>query len=235
MLLASVVTLIRWFLRATPESRSDSPYMTKDNAIVVGVSVAAILFLLLATHVVGLYAALILFLLFYLKFVGRHSWPLTGILTVSIPVFIFCLFEWALEDSAAQGDHGAAVLSDLRPDVLLTGKRADGYGTRIAGGRAARGDAAGQPDDDLPRLLHRPADRGDAGPRLGQRRGDPAADHLFSCRRPRRSSSSPRSITARCTAAPSARSPSASPAPRPRWPPCSTGDRWRRRARRTGR
>lgn len=97
MLLASVVTLIRWFLRATPESRSDSPYMTQDNAIVVGVSVAAILFLLLATHVVGLYAALILFLLFYLKFVGRHSWPLTGILTVSIPVFIFCLFEWALK------------------------------------------------------------------------------------------------------------------------------------------
>lgn len=97
MLLASVTTLVRWFLRATPESRSDSPYITKENAIVVGISVAAILFLLLATHVAGLYVALLLFLLFYLKFVGRHSWLLTGILTVSIPVFIFCLFEWALK------------------------------------------------------------------------------------------------------------------------------------------
>ena len=97
MLLASAATLLRWFLRATPESRSTEPYMTKDTAIAVGTSSAAILFLLLATHFIGLYAALILFLLFYLKFVGRHTWLLTGILTLSIPVFIFCLFEWALK------------------------------------------------------------------------------------------------------------------------------------------
>ena len=97
MLLASVTTLVRWFLRMTPESRSHEPYITKDNAIVVGISVAAILVLLLATHVVGLYAALFLFLLFYLKFIGRHSWTVSGVLTLAIPIFIFCLFEWALK------------------------------------------------------------------------------------------------------------------------------------------
>ena len=97
MLLASVATLARWFLRMTPESRSHEPYITKDNAIVVGISVAAILVLLLATHLVGLYAALFLFLLFYLKFVGRHSWTVSGALTLGIPIFIFCLFEWALK------------------------------------------------------------------------------------------------------------------------------------------
>ena len=97
MLLASVATLVRWFLRTTPESRSHEPYLTKENAITVGISVAAILFLLLATHVVGLYASLILFLLFYLRAVGRHSWLLSGALTLAIPVSIFCLFEWALK------------------------------------------------------------------------------------------------------------------------------------------
>ena len=97
MLLASMTTLVRWFLRMTPESRSLEPYITKDNAIVVGISVAAILVLLLATHVVGLYAALLLFLLFYLKFIGRHSWTVSGVLTLAIPIFIFCLFEWALK------------------------------------------------------------------------------------------------------------------------------------------
>ena len=97
MLLASLATLARWFLRVTPESRSAEPYMTKDTAIAVGTSAAAIFFLLLATHFVGLYASLILFLLFYLRFIGRHTWPMTGILTVAIPVFIFCLFEWALK------------------------------------------------------------------------------------------------------------------------------------------
>ena len=97
MLLASAATLVRWFLRMTPESRSLEPYITKDNEIVVGISVGAILVLLLATHVVGLYAALFLFLLFYLKFVGRHSWTVSGVLTLAIPIFIFCLFEWALK------------------------------------------------------------------------------------------------------------------------------------------
>ena len=92
-----MTTLVRWFLRATPESRSNEPYITRENAIVVGISVAAILLLLLATHFVGLYASLFLFLLFYLRFIGRHSWPVSGILTVAIPVFIFCLFEWALK------------------------------------------------------------------------------------------------------------------------------------------
>ena len=71
--------------------------MTKDTAIAVGISAAAIFFLLVATHFIGLYAALLLFLSFYLRFIGRHTWLLTGILTVSIPVFIFCLFEWALK------------------------------------------------------------------------------------------------------------------------------------------
>jgi putative tricarboxylic transport membrane protein len=66
MLLASIATLVRWFLRMTPESRSEETYISRTAAYVVGVSVGALLFLLIATHIVG------------------------------VPVFIFCLFEWAL-------------------------------------------------------------------------------------------------------------------------------------------
>lgn len=97
MLAASLATLWRWFRRQTAESRSTALYLSRENALVVGISAGSILFLLAATHFIGLYAALFLFLLFYLKFVGRHSWPLTAVLTVALPVFIFCLFEWALK------------------------------------------------------------------------------------------------------------------------------------------
>ncbi len=97
MLLASLWTLLRWFRGTTPESRSSELYMTRDTVTVVGISVAAIFFLLLATHFVGIYASLIVFLLFYFKFVGRHSWRLSVTLTIGIPVFVFCLFEWALK------------------------------------------------------------------------------------------------------------------------------------------
>ena len=97
MLAASLVTLYRWFRGITPESKSTEPYLTRENLLIVGISASSILFLLIATHLAGIYVALFLFLLFYLKFVGRHSWTLTSVLMIALPVFIFCLFEWALK------------------------------------------------------------------------------------------------------------------------------------------
>ena len=97
MLLCCLATLWRWFRKVTPESRNTNLYMTRETMVIVGTSAGAILFLLAATHWIGIYASLVLFLLFYLKFVGRHTWVLTIILTIGIPVFIFCLFEWALK------------------------------------------------------------------------------------------------------------------------------------------
>ena len=97
MLLASIVTLIRWYFRITPESRSQEPYISADTAIVVGVSAGTLFLLLAATHFVGIYLAMVLFLFIYLKYIGRHSWLLSVVLMIAIPVFVFCLFEWALK------------------------------------------------------------------------------------------------------------------------------------------
>lgn len=97
MLLCCLMTFYRWVRRITPESRNTNLYMTHGTVVIVGTSAGAILFLLGATHLIGLYFSLMLFLLFYLKYVGRHSWVLTIALTIGIPVFIFCLFEWALK------------------------------------------------------------------------------------------------------------------------------------------
>lgn len=96
MLICCIVTMVRWYLKITPESRNLDPFMTSETVKIVGISAGAILFLLAATHFVGIYLALVFFLLFYLKFVGRHKWGLTIMLTIGIPVFVFCLFEWAL-------------------------------------------------------------------------------------------------------------------------------------------
>ena len=97
MLLCCLTTIFRWFRRITPESRNTNLYMTRETVRIVGVSAGAILFLLSATHFIGLYLSLMFFLLFYIKFVGRHTWTVTACLTVGVPVFIFCLFEWALK------------------------------------------------------------------------------------------------------------------------------------------
>lgn len=97
MLLCCLWTIVRWFKKVTPESVSEEPYMSRDTVLVVGTSAFSILALLVMTQWAGIYIALPVFLLFYLKFVGRHSWALTLTLVVCVPVFIFCLFEWALK------------------------------------------------------------------------------------------------------------------------------------------
>ena len=97
MLLCCIWTMVRWFKKVTPESVSDEPYISRETALVVGVSAFSILALLVMTQWAGIYIALPVFLFFYLKFVGRHSWALTLSLVIGLPVFIFCLFEWALK------------------------------------------------------------------------------------------------------------------------------------------
>lgn len=97
MLLACIATIIRWFRKVTPESTNLELYMTRETAILVGISAGSIVFLLVVTHLLGIYVALFLFLLFYLKFVGRHSWLVTIAMMILVPVFIFGLFEWALK------------------------------------------------------------------------------------------------------------------------------------------
>lgn len=103
MLLCCLVTIFRWFRRITPESRNTNVFMTRETIRIVGVSAGAILFLLSATHLMGLYLALMFFLMFYIKFIGRHTWTVTLCLTFGVPVFIFGLFEWALQIPLPKG------------------------------------------------------------------------------------------------------------------------------------
>ena len=97
LLLASLATLVRWFLKATPESRSEEPYISRDALKVVGVSGGALLALLIGIHLVGMYISLLVFMLFYVRFIGRHPWGLTIALTGGTALFIFGMFEWALQ------------------------------------------------------------------------------------------------------------------------------------------
>jgi hypothetical protein len=63
----------------------------------VVISAGALLSLLIGIHLVGIYIALLLFLVFYIKIIGRHTWSLTILLAGGVPLFIFGMFEWALQ------------------------------------------------------------------------------------------------------------------------------------------
>jgi putative tricarboxylic transport membrane protein len=97
MLVCCVVTIVRWWLRQTPESRSDAEFMDKNTRRINYITVGSLVALLGLTHIIGIYFAICLFMLFYIRFVGRHSWLLTGILSVASPVFLFFFFEALLK------------------------------------------------------------------------------------------------------------------------------------------
>jgi hypothetical protein len=96
MLLSCLTIIYRWYTRATPQSRSDEPFMDRHAVQVLGTTVAALFLLILLTGIIGIYFSLFLFLFFYLKILGRHSWTLSLALTAAVPVGVFVLFEYAL-------------------------------------------------------------------------------------------------------------------------------------------
>lgn len=96
MLLSSLATLVRCYFGATPPSRSTEPFVARDTVQIVGATVAALFFLLLASSFVGMYLSLMLFLLFYLRVLGGQSWVLSITLMIGIPVFIFFFFEYLM-------------------------------------------------------------------------------------------------------------------------------------------
>ena len=54
-------------------------------------------------HIVGAYGAIPVFLVFYLRFLGGHSWRLTGTFAVVTPVVTFLFFEIALQKTLPKG------------------------------------------------------------------------------------------------------------------------------------
>ena len=103
MLICCIATIVRWFTGATPESRSTDIFIPSSALTMVVLTVLALAILLLLTPWISIYLALMLFLVFYLKFMGGHGWGMTLALTIAMPVFVFCLFEWALTISLPKG------------------------------------------------------------------------------------------------------------------------------------
>lgn len=103
-MLACCLTIIyRWFRKATPQSRSEEPFMSARTAQIVGTTVAALVVLLLLTPLISIYFALVFFLFFYFRILGGHGWLLSIALTLLLPTFIFFFFEGALRIPLPKG------------------------------------------------------------------------------------------------------------------------------------
>jgi hypothetical protein len=103
MLLSCIYIILNWLRRASPPSRSDEVFMDKGTMISVGLVAGALIVTVALFYVIGVYGALPLFMIFYVRFLGRHTWPVTAAMAIISPVVTFFFFDIALKITLPKG------------------------------------------------------------------------------------------------------------------------------------
>ena len=103
MLLCCIAIIIRWARRVTPQSQSEEVFMDRRTFKVFLLNAGALTAMIGLFHIVGAYGAIPAFLIFYLRFMGGHSWRLTGSFAVIAPIATFLFFEIALQKTLPKG------------------------------------------------------------------------------------------------------------------------------------
>lgn len=93
MLVCALLIAYRTLRGLTPESRSTEPFMDRESFRMILIVVASLTALVAGIHVIGIYGSVPLFLIFYLRYMGKHSWVTTLIVSFTTPVVTFLFFE----------------------------------------------------------------------------------------------------------------------------------------------
>ena len=96
MLLCCLWIAANWFRRKSPQSVSSEPYMdstARKKFLLVGGGVTAMIALV---HFIGMYGAILVFLIYYIRFLGRHAWSTTMMISISAPIVTFFFFDVAM-------------------------------------------------------------------------------------------------------------------------------------------
>ena len=111
MLISCIGILVNWFRKKGKIATSMKTYIESHvfwdvAAVAIALTITVALF-----HWIGVYGALPLFLIFYIRFLGKHPWSLTIVLTVATPVITFYFFEITITRSGNNWINGISVRS----------------------------------------------------------------------------------------------------------------------------
>ena len=103
MLLCCLWTVVRWARRQSPLSQSTEPYLDRHALRLFCIGAGSLTLMIASIHIIGIYFAAPLYLIFYMRFLGSHSWRLTGAIAALTPVATFLFFEIALKITLPKG------------------------------------------------------------------------------------------------------------------------------------
>ena len=103
MLICCVLVIINFFLKRTPQSKDESPFIDPEAFKFVSVTLISLIVLVFVIGYLGIYFSLIFFLAFYLRYFSEKSVLFITLFSLITPVLTFLFFEWLLKIPLPQG------------------------------------------------------------------------------------------------------------------------------------
>ena len=107
-----------WWRRTSPPSRSDEPFLDGYGWRMVGLVGGGVVGFVALIEVISMYGAIAVFLFYYLRFLGRHSWALSLVLSLGIPIGFFFFFEGAMRITMPTGMSFTDPVFDFLYDII---------------------------------------------------------------------------------------------------------------------
>ncbi|ETX28821.1 tripartite tricarboxylate transporter TctB family protein [Roseivivax isoporae] len=118
MLLSCGMIALNWWRGKSPASRSDEPLLDGYGWRTLFLVGGGIIGFVALVNVVSMYGAVAVFLLYYLRFLGRHGWPLTLAISLLTPLGMFFFFEGAMQITMPQGMAFTAPVFDVLYEII---------------------------------------------------------------------------------------------------------------------
>jgi hypothetical protein len=103
MLICTVLTIVKYFLKKSPQSKDTSAFIDPEAFKFVSVTLISLIVLVFAIGYLGIYFSLIFFLAFYLRYFSEKSISFITIFSLTTPILTFLFFEWLLKIPLPQG------------------------------------------------------------------------------------------------------------------------------------
>ena len=103
MLICTVLTIIKFILKKSPQSKDTSAFIDPEAFKFVSVTLISLIVLVFAIGYLGIYFSLIFFLAFYLRYFSEKSISFITIFSSTTPILTFLFFEWLLKIPLPQG------------------------------------------------------------------------------------------------------------------------------------
>jgi putative tricarboxylic transport membrane protein len=103
MFVCTVLTIIKFFLKKSPQSQNNEPFIDAEAFKFVAVTIVSLIVLVFAISYLGIYFSLVFFLAFYLRYFSDKSKVFISIFAILTPILTFLFFEWVLKIPLPQG------------------------------------------------------------------------------------------------------------------------------------